>query len=233
MKKILCIGLIAVMVLSMSVLTGCKKKDAVEETTTTATTTEPTTTTEKETTKKKTYKDLYKSKLDALIDAYGSVNGGKLVDLDASGIPEMIIFTGSAPNFTTSIYTIENDEVVNAYEETVTGLRYWQSDASYEVWINESINPSAVVLFDSSDEWQEDKVIAVTMPSGTAYTEVLRAKAKGEPNTPDWSECKCTIDDESVSASDYGEERDRLEKGAEKVNPASSTLDSLRSALND
>lgn len=232
-KKMICIGLAAVLAIGMAVMTGCGKKEEEKAETTVTTTTEPTTTTEKETTKEKTYKDLYQSKLDALIDEYGGVNGGKLVDLDDSGTPEMVVFSGVAPNFAIDIFTIEDDEVVNVYEKTFSGLRYWQSDASYEVWFNESISPTTITLFDSSDEWTEDKAYAVSMNNGAISTEELEAKAKGEPDDPDWSNCKCSINGEKVSSNDYGRERDRLEIGADTINPASADLDGLKSALKE
>lgn len=232
MKKILIVSLALVMALSLAALTGCgKEKKAPETTAAPTTTTEATTTTEKETTEKVTYKTLYLSKLDALLDS-GSVNNGRLLDLDGSGTPEMILFRGAAPEFSCEVYTIEDNKVVSLYEKQFTGLRYWQSDASYEAWINESNSPTALVLFDSSDEWLEDKVHAVTFDGGVAEKELL-AKAKGEPSTPDWSECKCTVDGETVSAGEYEVERDKLSVGADIVNPSSSDIDSLRSALRE
>lgn len=234
-KKLLCLGLAAVLALGMAALTGCGKKAAQEETTAVTTTevTEPTEeTTTEEPTQAQTYKTLYQSKLDALLDE-GGVNGGRLVDLDADGTPEMILFRGKAPSFTMEIYTIQDDQVANICERSFTGLRYWQSDASYEVWINESISPAAVVLFDADDEWTEDVVYAVSISGGAASTEELKAEAKGEPDTPDWSECDCSINGKTVSAGDYEVERDRLSTGAQTINPASADLDGLQEALSE
>lgn len=233
MKKIVCIGLALVMLLSVAAMTGCGKEEPEPETTEApTTTTEATTTTEKETTEKVTYKTLYKTKLEALIDEKGDVNNGRLIDLDGTGDPEMVVFRGAAPAFTCEVYTIKDGKVETLYEKEFTGLRYWQSDASYEVWINESNSPTVLVLFDSEDEWLEDKIYAVTF-DGDTTTRELTAKAKGEPNTPDWSECDCSIDGEKVSAGDYEVERDRLSVGADVVSPSASDIDSLRSALSE
>lgn len=234
MKKIIGLGLAVVLGLGMVVMTGCDKNKAQEETAATAptTTTEATTTTEP-TTKKVTYKTLYREKLEALIDEYHGVNGGKLVDMDEDGTPEMIVFSGVAPKFEMQIFTIDDKKVVEMYDRTFSGLRYWQSDVSYEAWINESISPTTVTVFDSSDEWTEDKAYAVSMPGGAISLETLQAKAKGEPDDPDWSRCKCTINEGSVSASEYEAERDRLETGADVVNPAANHQDSLLEALSE
>ena len=231
-KTILLVAVAAILALGMAVMSGCGKEEVQEEPETTAAT-EATTTTEKETTKETTYKDLYKAKLDALIDEYGGVNGGKLIDLDASDKPEMVVFSGTAPEYTMEIFAIRDGAVEEIYEKSFSGLRYWQSDASYEVWFNESISPTTITVFDSSDEWLEDKACAVSIMGGAINEEELQAKAKGEPNTPDWSECNCTINGEEVSGSDYGRERDRLEIGADKYNPADADLDALKDSLKD
>lgn len=231
-RQWICFAAAAVCALGLMVMTGCGKEESAKveaETTTTAETTTETTT--EETTKEKTYQDMYGEKLDGLIDEYGSVNCGRLIDLDGDDTPEMIVFRGSAPSFAVDIYTIDDGKAVSIYEKSFSGLRYWQSDASYEVWINESISPTTLVLFDSSDEWKEDVVYAITMEDGAISTKTLKAVAKGEPDTPDWSECKCTINEGSVSASDYEVERSDLQTGADELNPASSDVDSLRSEL--
>lgn len=233
-KQIICLGLAAVLALGMAALTGCGKKESKQATTAVTTTTEEPTeaTTTEEPTQAQTYKTMYLSKLEALIDE-GGVNGGKLVDLDADGTPEMIIFRGSAPSFQAEIFTIADGQVTSIYEKTFTGLRYWQSDASYEVWINESISPAAVVLFDADDEWTEDVVYAVSVSDGATSTQELKAVADGEPDTPDWSECDCSINGKSVSASDYEVARDRLSTGSKTVNPASADLDGLKAELSE
>lgn len=230
MKKILCIGVAAVLALGIVSLSGCGKKETPVETEAPTTTTEATTTTET-TTEKVTYKTLYSSKLDTLIDEKGGVNCGRLVDMDADGTPEMIVFYGSAPSITAEIFTIKDEKAVSIYDKTFTGLRFFVSDASYEAWINESISPTALVLFDSKDEWEQEVIYAVTVSGGAASTEEVKADAEGELDFPDFESCKCTINGETVSGSDYEVERDRLSTGADIINPTASDLDSLREAL--
>ena len=233
MRKILGIGLAVVMAFGMIAMTGCGKADVEEETTTEATTTtEPTTTTEA-TTKADSYKTLYKSKLDALVDEYGSVNGGKLVDLDGDGTQEMILYYGKVPNLAVEIFTVKDDEVVSVYSGKA-GVRYGQTDASYQIWLNESVTPSVVVLFDSEDEWEDEQVYAVSVSGGTASVEELKASTDGENDDPDrsWLE-NCTINGKSVSQSEYNTEYERLRTGAEIIDPTVSDLDSLRSALSE
>ena len=228
MKKIFCIGLAAVLAFGILSLTGCGKKETPVETEPT-TTTEATTTTE--TTEKVTYKTLYNSKLDTLIDEKGGVNCGRLVDMDADGTPEMIVFYGSAPNITAEIFTVQDKKAVSIYDKTFTGLRFFVSDASYEVWINESISPTTLVLFDSGDEWEQEIMYAVSVSGGAASTEELKADAEGELDFPDFESCECSINGETVSGSDYEVERDRLSTGSDIMDPTASDLESLREAL--
>lgn len=234
MKKILGFLAAAVMVFSMAAITGCGDKEAVpEETTTTeATTTEPTTTTE-ETTKAETYKTMYQSKLDDLIDEYGSVNGGQLTDLDADGTPEMIVFSGQAPSLTTDIFTIQDKKAVNVYNNTYSGDMFFVSDASHEVLINESVSPSVVIMFDSENEWMDETIYAVSVSGGASSTETLKASTDEELDFPDFNSCECSINGETVSGSDYEVERDRLMKGADSTDPGANTLDSLKAALSE
>lgn len=232
MRKILCMALAAVLVLGIVSMNGCGKKEEPAATETTTATTQPATTTEA-TTEKVTYKTLYNSKLDTLLDEKGSVNGGRLTDMDADGTPEMIVFYGSAPDITAEIFTVKDGQAVSISEKTVSGLRFFVSDASYEVWINESISPTALILFDSEDEWQQEVIYAITVSGGNASTEELKADAEGELDYPDYDSCKCTINGETVSGSDYEVERDRLSTGSDIIDPTASDLDSLRSALSE
>lgn len=234
-KKIICVVTIVLMAAGLAVMVGCGNKQPEPEPTTEAptTTTEATTTTEPTTEKEVTYQDLYNEKLDALVDEYGSFNG-RLMDMDSDDIPEMIIFSGSAPNLDAEIYTVKDDEVVLIYEKTVNDVRYGQTDASYQVWINESISPSAVVLFNSEDEWVNEEVYAVTVSGGSASEKVLKANTDGENDDPDRSWLgDFTIDGSEVSSEDYNSEYDQLQTGAETIDPFVSDVDSLRSALEE
>ena len=232
MKKVLCIGLAAVLAFGVITMSGCGNKEEPEETTV-ATTTEPTTTTEKETTEEVTFKTLYTKKVDALVDEYGSVNGGKLVDMDADGTPEMIVYYGSVPDLTVEIYTVQDKKAVSVYQGTA-GVRYGQTDASYQIWLNESISPTALILFASTDEWEDETIYAVSISNGAASTEELKAATDGENDDPDRSWLQnCSINGESVSEGDYNTEYERLKTGAEIIDPTASDLDSLRSALTE
>ena len=237
MKKLAVIGVIAVLAAGMLALTGCGNNDkAAEETTTeppTTTTEAPTTTTEATKEAELTYQSLYGAKLDELLSDYGSgVTGGRLVDMDEDGTPEMIIFHGSAPSFTTEIFTIRNDKVENIYEKTLSGLRYAQTDVSYQVWINKTIDPTALTLFNSKDEWVNEEIHVVTYDGNAASEKILKANTDGENDDPDRSWLQnFTINDGGVSAKEYRKEYNRLKEGADVIDPTSAGLDDLKAAI--
>ena len=236
MKKIAVIGVAVMMAAGMLAMTGCGDDKAVEETTAapTETTTEATTTTE-ETTEAVTYQSLYRAKLDEMLDAYGSgVTGGKLMDMDGDGTPEMIIFHGSAPSFTTEIFAVQGKEAVSVYEKTLSGLRYAQTDMSYQVWLNDSIDPATVVLFNSEDEWVNEEIHAVTYNGSAASEEILKAATDGENDDPgrNWLQ-NYTINEGGVSKGEYNDAYKRLKRDADVIDPTSAGLDELKAAIGE
>lgn len=230
MKKILCLGVAAVMAFACFAMSGCGDKD-VEETTTAETTTEaPTTTEATTTTKAVTYKTIYKSQLDSMIDQYGAgVTGGKLIDMDNDGTPEMIVIH----DMTVCIYTIRDEKASSLYEGTA-GLRYGQTDASYEVLINESCTPTVLVLFNATDEWVDENITAVSIFDGEATTEELKAATNGENDTPAREELETfSINGSDVTSTEYNTEYERLTVGADVIDPRNADLEGLRSALEE
>lgn len=228
MKKFLCISLAAVMAFAMVSLSGCKGGEE-QEPTEEPTTTEATTTTEP-TTEKVTYKTIYKSKLDALSDQYGEgLTGGKLVDMDSDGTPEMIVIH----DMNVEIFGIKDEEAVSLYEGKA-GLRYGQTDASYEVLVNESITPTTVILYNAKDEWVDENITAVSISGGTVSTEVLKAATDGENDTPAREELQTfSIDGADVSSGDYNAEYTRLTEGADSIDPMSADLAGLKASLEE
>lgn len=226
MKKI--IGLCLALVL-MFAMAGCGGQDAdkqatSEEVTTTAPQETETTTTEK----KKTYKTTYKTELDTLVDQ-GGVTGGRLVDMDGDGTPEMLVIQ----NRQAKIYTIQDGKAVNIYEHGI-GIRYGQTDAMYELLLNESITPVTMVIFDSNDEWVNEHIYAVTVSGGAASVEELEANTNGENDTPGREELKTfSINNGSVDAGEYDAEYTKLTTGADSIDPSAADLGGLQAALNE
>ncbi len=214
-------------------LSGCgEDKAATDETepTTTEATTEATTTTTKA-------KDdsILKSKLQAMIDQYGrgtssgsGVTYAKAMDLDGDGENELVVIH----DMKLEIIAVKDKAAESVFEGTV-GIQYGQTDTSYEVMINESISPTTIVLFNSSDEWVDENITAVSMSGGAVTEKSLKASTNGENDTPAREELvNFSIDGTSVSASEYSNEYTRLTEGADSVNPMSpADLDAVLAAL--
>lgn len=233
MKKngVLYIGAVIVLALGMVMaVTACGSDDPEPtEPTTEATTTEATTT------EAPKPDSVLKKTLQGLIDQYGrgEANGkgvtyARAMDLDGDGNKEMIVIH----DMTTEIYVVKGDKAESVFSGKC-GIQYGQTDTAYEVIINESISPTTVVLFNSSDEWVDENITAVTIADGAASTESLKASTNGENDTPAREELvNFSINGATVSASDYNNEYTRLTEGGDSVNPMTpADLDEILASL--
>lgn len=225
-------ALAAVMALGLSGCGGDKGPTDEQE----PTTAEETTTTEATTTTTKAKDDsILKSKLQAMIDQYGrgtssgsGVTYARAMDLDGDGENELVV----VHDMKLEIIAVKDKAAESVFEGTV-GIQYGQTDTSYEVLINESISPTTIVLFNSSDEWVDENITAVTMSGGAVAEKSLKASTGGENDTPAREELvNFSIDGTSVSASEYNNEYTRLTEGADSVNPMSpADLDAVLATL--
>lgn len=232
MKRAILIGTISVVVIAMVIATvgcGSKDKEAEPETTaTTTTTTEATTAAPKDT-------EILKAKLNEMIGEFGKgssdgsgVTNAKVLDMDGDGTKEMVVIHDMKAN----IIAVKNGKAESIFEGTI-GIQYGQTDTSYEALINESIKPTALVLFNSSDEWSDENITVVTISEGAAAEKSLKASTTGENDTPAREELvSFSIDGNNVSASEYENEYNRITEGADSINPMSpADLDEIMASM--
>lgn len=174
------------------------------------------------------YQIAYKEKLDSMIDEYGGdLTGGKLTDMDDDGVPEMLVIH----NMKAELFAFRDGQVEQIYEGTA-GLKYGQTDTSYEILLNESISPSVLMLFNAKDEWVDENISVVTVSGGEASVKSLQASTNGDNDTPAREELQnFSIDGNAVSAEEYENEYNRLITGADSINPTAADLDALQTAL--
>lgn len=219
-KKLIIIGLIAVLALAMVfAVSGCgsDEEDVDQEPTT-----EATTTTTKATTAAPKDNDILKSKLESMIEQNGrgtssgsGVTNARMLDMDGDGTRELIVIH----DMKAEIFAVKNGAAESVFEGKI-GIQYGQTDTAYEVLINESISPVTLVLFNSSDEWVDENVTAVTMSEGAVAEKNLKASTSGENDTPAREELvNFAIDGANVSATEYNNEYTRLTEGADSINP--------------
>jgi len=233
MKKhgVLYIGAVIVLALTMVFAVTACGEDEPEPTdqTTDVTTTEATAT------EAPKPESVLKKTLKGLMDQYGrgEANGkgvayARAIDMDGDGNKELIVIH----DMTTEIYKVKGDKAERVFSGKC-GIQYGQTDTAYEVIINESISPTAVVLFNSSDEWVDENITAVTISDGASSTEKLKASTNGENDTPAREELvNFSINGATVSASDYNNEYTRLIEGGDSVNPMTpSDLDEILAGL--
>lgn len=231
-KNSIIISVIVMLVIMMVIfVTGCGSDDTEQEPTTeatTATTTEATTAAPKD-------NDILKSKLQALIDELGrgtssgtGVAFAKMVDMDGDGTREMIVIH----DMKAEVFQVKDGKAESVFEGTI-GIQYGQTDTGYEVMINESISPVTLVLFNSSDEWVDENITAVTMADGAIQEKHLKAATTGDNDTPAREELVTfSIDGASVSGADYENEYTKLTEGADVVNPMTpSDLDEILASM--
>ena len=230
-KRVILIGAIAVLVIALVIaVVGCgsKDKEAEPEPTTTETTTEATTAAPKD-------NEILKAKLNEMIDEFGrgtssgsGVVYAKMLDMDGDGTRELIV----VHDMKAEIIAVKNGKAETIFTG-IAGIQYGQTDTSYEVLLNESIKPAALILFDSSDEWSDENITVATVSGGTVTEKSLKASTTGENDTPAREELvKFSIDGSDVSASEYENEYNRLREGADSINPMTPTdLDEVLASM--
>ena len=231
-KRAILIGAIAVLVIAMViVVVGCGSKDKEAEPETTA----ATTTTTEATTAAPKDNEILKSKLEAMIEEYGrgtssgsGVVYAKMLDMDGDGTRELIV----VHDMKAEIVAVKNGKAEIIFTGTA-GIQYGQTDTSYEVLINESIKPAALIVFDSSDEWSDENITVATVSGGAVTEKKLKASTTGENDTPAREELvSFSIDGSDVSASEYENEYNRLREGADSINPMTPTdLDEVLASM--
>ena len=229
-KRAILISAIAVVVIAMViVVVGCGDKDKEKaEPTTTTTTTQTTTAAPKD-------NEVLKARLEAMINELGrgtsngsGVIAAKVLDMDGDSRKEMIVIH----DMKAEIFAVKNGKAESIFEGTI-GKQYGQTDTSYRVLINESIDPPTLVLFNSSDEWSDENITLVTVSGGTVSERNMRAATTGENDTPGREELvSFSIDGSDVSATEYEKEYNRLTEGADEINPMTPTdLDEVLASM--
>lgn len=231
-RTIITVAIVAAMALVMVfAIMGCGSDEEEQPVTTEATTT---TTTETTTAAPKD-NDILKSQLQAMIDEHGrgtssgeGVTYARMMDMDGDGSKELIVIHDRV----TEIFAVKDNKAESIFEGDV-GIQYGQTDARYEVLINESIKPTTVVMFNSNDEWVDENITAVSVSGGTASVVNLRASTSGENDTPAREELvNFSIDGKTVSATEYNNEYTRLTEGADKIDPMSpADLDEILASM--
>ena len=231
-KRILLIGAVAVIAIGLVVaVVGCGSNEEEAEPETTA----ATTTTTEATTAAPKADDILKSKLQSMIDEYGrgtssgtGVTYARVLDMDGDGKKEMIVIH----DMKTEVIAAKDGKAESLFEGTI-GIQYGQTDTAYEVLINESVDPTALVLFNSDDEWVDENITEVTMSEGKIVEKSLKATTNGENDTPAREELvNFSIGGETVTATEYENEYNRITEGADSINPMTpADLDEIMASM--
>lgn len=117
--------------------------------------------------------------LSGLMTVHGTtpdgIVGATIVDLEQDGIPELLVQHGMA----LELYRYEKNHSRLIWSGPI-GVRFGQTDASYEYIITTHIDTFCIIVHDSQDAWMEEVWRVITLENGVIHEEELRAWAEAD-----------------------------------------------------
>lgn len=119
------------------------------------------------------------SRLSDLMTVHGTtpdgIVGATIVDLEQDGVPELLVQHG----MTLELYRYENSQSRLIWSGLI-GVRFGQTDASYEYIITTHIDTFCIIIHDSQDAWMEEVWRVITLENGVIHEKELRAWAEAD-----------------------------------------------------
>lgn len=119
------------------------------------------------------------SRLSGLMTVHGTtpdgIVGATIVDLEQDGVPELLVQHGMA----LELYRYENSQSRLIWSGPI-GVRFGQTDASYEYIITTHIDTFCIIIHDSKDAWMEEVWRVITLENGVIHEKKLRAWAEAD-----------------------------------------------------
>ena len=117
--------------------------------------------------------------LSSLITVHGTtpegIMGATIVDLEQDGVPELLVQHGMA----LELYRYEDNQSRLIWSGEI-GVRFGQTDASYEYIITTHIDTFCIIIHDSKDAWMEEAWRVITLENGVIHEKKLRAWAEAD-----------------------------------------------------
>ena len=123
--------------------------------------------------------EAHHSMLSGLMTVHGTtpdgIVGTTIVDLEQDGVPELLVQHGMA----LELYRYENSQSRLIWSGPI-GVRFGQTDASYEYIITTHIDTFCIIVHDSKDAWMEEVWRVITLENGVIHEKELRAWAEAD-----------------------------------------------------
>ena len=119
------------------------------------------------------------SRLSDLMALHGTTSNGivgaMLVDLEQDDVPELLVQHGMG----LELYRYEKNHSRLIWNGPI-GVRFGQTDASYEYIITTHIDTFCIIIHDSKDAWMEEVWRVITLENGVIHEKKLRAWAEAD-----------------------------------------------------
>lgn len=123
--------------------------------------------------------EAHHSMLSGLMTVHGTtpdgIVGATIVDLEQDGVPELLVQHGMA----LELYRYEGNQSRLIWSGPI-GVRFGQTDASYEYIITTHIDTFCIIIHDSKDAWMEEVWRVITLENGVIHEKELRAWAEAD-----------------------------------------------------
>jgi len=123
--------------------------------------------------------EAHHSMLSGLMTVHGTtpdgIVGATIVDLEQDGVPELLVQHGMA----LELYRYEKNHSRLIWNGNI-GVRFGQTDASYEYIITTHIDTFCIIIHDSKDAWMEEVWRVITLENGVIHEKELRAWAEAD-----------------------------------------------------
>lgn len=144
------------------------------------------------------------------------VKYANLLDFNGDGLRELLVVIDR----TVQLYTAEGNQAKLLFEGSI-GVRLGQTDVSYHFLLNSHSDPITLVLYHSTDEWNEEAITLVSLDSkGNVKQKELLARSSLRNDTPSLDNMnEFYIDGSSVSREAYTTVRDAATEEALVLEP--------------
>ncbi len=152
-------------------------------------------------------------------DSYITTSGVKharLLDFNGDGVRELVVVIDR----TVQLYTLHDQQPKRLFEGEI-GCRLGQTDVSYHFLLNAQSDPISLILYHSTDEWNEDAITVISMnEKGGIKQRELLARSSLRQDLPSLDNLnECYIDGTLVTKEEYLALRGQLLEGAMELEP--------------